>query len=359
MRRLAWLLAAALASGCGPNNFSAQPVAAVPNLGVNATTLEALLRQQYPTATSITLEPMLYAEALQLFGEPIDPRNTYNYTFTSRVWVATIKGTFQNTIPQAPGSVGGSQPAFDEIKQIIGSDTGQMFQMRMHPSGPSTPGFQFHMIMPGNNVYLSQELHYETSGTPVEGAVHLTIKAGSKQTERDVRFADMATWSLKLQADQVPGMNDADAVQQVVIEERNGNGTGTHTFYVVKDRDASLNEPARPYDDNWGQPVAAHVALEAFARDLAENAWKGTGIAISDHVVDKAQVEIIPYANDKWMPPGTVLHEFDISGTFPKYVLSDGRTTTGRYEVYAPTQLKIVLSETTPIHVMALKALAP
>ena len=364
MRRLSWIVAGLLATGCGPNNFFGQPsypITAVPDPNVNAQTLEASLRQQYPTATSITLEPMLYGQALQLFGSTPNAGNTYNYTFGSRVWVATIKGTFENHTPMiAPGAVGGSQAPFDEIKQIISSDTGQAFQVSMHASAPSVPpSFLYHMTAPGNNVYLGQELRYETSGTPVEGAVHLTIKAGGQQTERDLRFADMAGWSLKLQPDQVPGMNDTDAVQQVVVEERYGNGVGTGTYHVVKDRDAILNAPSWSEPDNWGQPAAAPDVLEAYARDLAENAWKGTGIAISDRVVDRAQVEIIPYPNDTWMPQGTVLHEFDVSGTFPKYMLPDQRTTTGRYEVYAPTRLKIVLSETTPTHVMSLKALAP
>jgi hypothetical protein len=329
----------------------------VPNASINAQTLELQLRQQYPGATSITVEPMTYAQALQRFGDPIDTNNTY-YTFESRVWVATIKGTFENHTHVVAGALGGSQPPFDEIDQIIGSDNGQAFTMRMHPSGPVTPPtFRYHMAVPGSNVYQGQELRYETSGTPIEGSVHLTIKAGGQQTERDVRFADMATWSLKLQPDQVPGLNDTDAAQQVIVEERYGNGVGTGTYVVVKDRDAILDAPSWPAYDNWGQPAATHDALEAFARDLAENGWKGAGISISDHVVDRAQVDIIPYANDTWMPAGTVLHEFDVSGTFPKYLLPDQRTATGRYEVYAPTQLKIVLSETTPIHVMSLKAL--
>jgi hypothetical protein len=364
MRRLATIVAGLLATGCGPNGFAGSPgypILAVPNPSVNATTLEVQLRQQYPNATSITLQPMLYGQALSLFGETVVPGNTYNYTFDSRVWVATIKGSFANTTPMfAHGAIGGSQAPIDEITQLIGSDNGQAFTIRMHPSAPSVPpSFFYHLAVPGTNVYTGTELRYEASGTPPEGGVHLTIKAGGQQTERDVLFADMPGWSLKLQPDQVPGLNATDAVQQVTVEERYGNGTGTSTFNVVKDREADLNTPSWPYDDNWGQPTSTHDALEAFARDLASNAWKGTGLAMTDHVVDRSQVEIIPYANDKWMPAGTILHEFDVTGTFPKYMLSDQRTTTGRYEVYAPTQLKIVLSETTPIHVMSLKALAP
>lgn len=366
--------------GIGGSNFIMHPRwPAVPNPEITKDRIEAIARNGNASATvDVELRTLTWIQ--QNVSTQMGKAN--NFTPDSQVWFAKVTGPNLRAFGPGPMSIGaqigGGPPPIGEVDMILSPEDGGVMEAASKPV-PGTsynPGFRF---QPNDPFYLGDSLTFMVTGQAPDGTLTLTFTPPSgAPIVKEVAFKDLGSFSLPLDPAHVPGLADVplqtlklDMTYQVGTDQK---ADEVRTIQLVKDRDVQKTPPLRAAspstsanpsstsspsppggDPNDWTPSATDAALEPVARDIAATDWKGQNLTITHRVVTKAEVPVTPNME---IPDGVVLEEFDVKGTFPKYLLPAVVSSTGADAVMQPTELKIVLSQTQMIHVVSQKAYA-
>jgi hypothetical protein len=199
-----------------------------------------------------------------------------------------------------------------------------------------------------------------TSSALVETArITLTHRASAEARIREVPASELAGFTLALEPDALPGYAE-DALNRYRIEIATKAASGERResggeLWVVSDRE--IQPPPRRrimsgpgYPESWttGGSIAS---LEDFARKIAQEDWGGQDLTMTRRELPKDERPPMPR-----VPSDAVLWEFLAAGTFPRYALSAELSGTGQETLMTPKQLKIVLTLSNPITVVAVKA---
>lgn len=333
---------------------------AVPNPEVTQASIEQEAKAAFSRSdvTRLTVEK----HTLQWVTDNLGPEIGQSMPFTedSDVWVLTVEGDMDAFGPGGtlPGTVGAGNQRVKRIVQLLSIEDGRMWASSATPMSME-PGMHFELL-PQSLAYKGDLLHFDVSGKPVEGSLKLTIQVGDKGQpfERDIAFQNLATYHQPLDQVTLPDLADVP-VQRLTVTLAYDGRIDTHTIFLVRDRDAQPAPALRavgPTDNpsNYG-PSAGQEPLDAFARDIAATDWKGRNLSLTSQVVSRSELNL---PSPQWdsMPASVGLRQYTVRGDFPKYLLPDAVTASGAPEVFAPKRFEIVLSDSTPIHVVSTKA---
>ncbi|HEY9724675.1 MAG TPA: hypothetical protein V6D47_21920 [Oscillatoriaceae cyanobacterium] len=333
---------------------------AVPNPDITKDKVETIARGGNASATV-----NVQLQTLQWLSQNVSPEMLHlgNFTPDSLVWYATITGSNLSAIGPSthpvPGQVGGGPPPIGEVVQIISPEDGHMLEAMSKPV-PGTsynPGFRLQL---SNPFYLGDKLTFTVTGEAPDGTLTMTLTPPSgPPIVKQIAYKDLSDFSLPLDPAHVTGLADV-SLQTLKVQLTYENTTETHTVQLVADHDVQQSPLLRATgkapqgsDPNDWTASASDADLEPLARDIATTDWKGQNLTITHQAISSAQAPTMP---NQTIPDGVVLEEFDVKGTFPKFLVPAVASSTGADAVMQPTELKIVLSQTEMIHVVSLKA---
>lgn len=333
---------------------------AVPNPEVTRERLETQLRAQHGQSMveRFSLEKRTIQWVQEHYGDQFGRGG--NFTMDSEVWVAELGGSLEWAAGGhmgIPGTVGAGEPRASQMVMLISIEDGRMFES-LTKAAPREPGMRF-TLLPDGDLFIGDTLRFDVQGQPVEGSLQLTVRAGAtgKELSKTIAYGDLATFQLALDQANVPGLTN-DPVQKLTITFQYGNTTGQREVHLIRDRDVQptplLRAGGPGNAGEFGAPASAE-ALEAFALEIAKTDWKGENVAVTSRAMTKAELNLDPIRAST-IPDTVSLREFELRGRYPKYLIPDSVSGTGKAEVMAPTRVVVVLSESTPIQVVSMKA---
>ncbi len=211
-------------------------------------------------------------------------------------------------------------------------------------------------------MYPGEIVRFEVNkAIPLAGTARLTLRHRDTDETRilEVPASELADFTLKLEADKLPGyVDDALNRYRLSIETKSASGKPEETggdFWVVSDR--SILPPPRRliasgvgYPESWTSGETLE-GLEALVDTIAAGEWAGTELSVSRRELPPDERPPMPR-----IPKDAVLWEFLVTGEFPKYALPADLSGKGQDGLMKPTTLKLVLSLSKPIYVISTKA---
>jgi hypothetical protein len=184
---------------------------------------------------------------------------------------------------------------------------------------------------------------------------------------------DAATGSLLLDATTLPGFRADAKVQEFTVEIKTATfSSRPPSLFVVADADVQafpqvgfqLAGPMPPSNPDHPVPIAtpgpgAWTALDsttgpdAYIQSLVSR-WGLQSPTITHTAVDRAEVQLPSYL--KTAPDTTKFVRYEVKSQFPKYLVPKEYSSSGQADVYAPTSLSILLTQTDPADLVSLMA---
>lgn len=340
---------------------------AVPDPELNREAMEAMLRQQYAggTINRLSLEKRTF-ESLK--DHPLLQGGTggWNHTPDSEVWLVELEGDMPSQFAgggRPSREIGGTPDRLAKLTALMSIENGMTFAMTGQRI-PGEPGMQLELKV-GSPMRLGESLGFEVSGPVQEGRLKLTVRlaATGQEVVREVAFQDAAAFKLPLDGSTFPGLPDRPVWKLHALLDYPLGSTGIghmeREIVLVRDTDVQPMPALIAVSGNPGDYAGAGnpAALEALARTTAEQAWRGTNLAVSSEPASRAEAGL-NWHQERDFPAGVTFRRVTVTGQFPKTLLEAVASGKGELEVIAPTRVVFVMTETKSIHVISSKGYA-
>ncbi|MNS35176.1 hypothetical protein D3C72_673230 [compost metagenome] len=334
---------------------------AVPDPELTREALEAQLRQQYAggTINRLSIEKRTFAS---LKDHPLiqGGMGGWNHTPDSEVWLVELEGDMPSQFPggHRAREIGGTPDRMATMIMLKSIEDGSTFAM----TGQRIPG------KPGMRLELKAEpmmrvgepLGFEVAGPMQEGRMKLTVQvvATGQEVVRELDFKDAAAFELPLDATTFPGLPDRPvlALRAKLDYPLGSPGIGhmERDIQLVRDADVQPMPALIAVSGNPGDygGTSTAAAIEALARQSAEQGWRGTGLSVTSQPISRSEAGL-SWQQARDVPASVAFRRVTVTGQFPKTLLEAVASGKNETEVIAPTRVVFVMTETTSIHVIS------
>lgn len=233
-------------------------------------------------------------------------------------------------------------------------------------TGEPVRHYAAHVSPQGQSVkYLGDTLGFTINQRPTRPTtVNIEFTHMNSQASRSFQpaFSDLETFTLPLAADELPGFSEDELNRYrlwITLTDTSGNQQGISSeFFVVSDR--SIQPIPRGRENSTSRvPTYAKAAgtvegLEALAMEIATHDWKGQGVTMTRR--QRSREEAPSWLEERDERDDIDAWEFVAVGEYLRYAVPAEFNLLGRDAVMKPTRLRISLSRTEPIIVLAVWA---
>jgi hypothetical protein len=240
------------------------------------------------------------------------------------------------------------------------------------------PGPGGAMVLPieivGSNVVRAGEaLKISNPGAATKLTVSFTnVNTGISRSRTVDAEAGMPA-SIVLDGSSLPDWVDDAKVQafEVHVDNPSLNASGTRDVFVVSEAEVQPFPrvtwqfgPSAPSGDGLNLPPgkapmvadSTQAGVDAYVHGLTE-AWKLDEPEVTKAPIPRGSVTIPDWL--RTMPEDIDLVEVSVGAAFSKYLVPREYSATGQLDVFSPTSLKFVLTETNPAILVTLTAVPP
>lgn len=338
---------------------------AVPDPELTRDALEGQLRQQYAGGTIDRLS-IVKRTFDSLKDHPLTQGGMgWNHTPDSEVWLVELEGDVPSQFAGGGPSreIGGTPDRMAKMTMLMSIENGTTFAMTGQRI-PGEPGMRLE-LKAEPMMRVGEALGFEVAGPVQEGRLKLTVRvlATGQEVVRELEFKDAATFKLSLDASTFPGLADRPVLTlRAMLDYPIGPTSMGHMerdIQLVRDADVQPMPSLIAVSGNPGEYAGAGTAaaLEALARQSAEQGWRGTGLSVTSQPISRAEAGL-SWQQERDVPESVVFRRITVTGQFPKTLLEAVASGKGETEVIAPKRVVFVMTETKSIHVISAKGYA-